>query len=137
MEKELKDEFGNIFVQVENWKDKNITYVNWIGDNLIIEDIKKGAMLGLKEITESKTPFIINDNRQVTGVWDEVNDWLANEWMPKAIEAGLRKFAHIITDDLFGQLSAEFMEENSKKVEGNFQMRLFNNQEEAEEWLAE
>lgn len=44
----------------------------------------------------------------------------ANEWMPKVVEIGVKKFAHIISDDLFDQLSAEFMQDNSKQIKGGF-----------------
>lgn len=137
MKKELRDESQNIFCQVEYWNDKTITYANWIGNGLVVEQIKEGAMLMLEYLRESKTTFVLNDTRHVIGSWDEANDWIANEWMPKAVEMGLRKFAHVVSDDLFAQLSAEFMEDNSKKIDGGFQMRLFDNLKEAEKWLSE
>lgn len=135
--KEVKDENQHVFVRIEHWKEKNTTYANWMGADLTVEEIKEGAMAILEQLTENQTSFVINDNREVTGVWDEVNDWIANEWMPRAIGAGMRKFAHILSNDLFAQLSAEFMEDNSKEIEGDFQLRTFGNLDEAEKWLAE
>lgn len=135
--KEVKDENQHVFVRVEYWDEKNTTYANWMGADLRVDQIKEGAMAILEQLTENQTSFVINDNREITGVWDEVNDWIANEWMPRAIGAGMRKFAHILSSDLFSQLSAEFMEENSKEIEGDFQLRTFGNLEEVEKWLTE
>jgi hypothetical protein len=137
MKQNLKDESQNVFIEVEFLTNKNLIYANWIGSYLEVDQVKAGATLVLEQFIESQATSILNDNRQLEGVWDEANEWIANEWMPKAIASGLTKFAHILPDELFAQLSAEFMEDNSKKIEGGFQMRLFGNQEEAEVWLAE
>ncbi|WP_338790010.1 hypothetical protein V9L05_05040 [Bernardetia sp. Wsw4-3y2] len=135
MKIELKDETQTVFFQIEHLSDKNIIQTTWIADGITVDQIKDGAMIMLEQLKKNNTSLILNDNRKITGAWDEANEWIANEWMPKAIEIGVRKFAHIISDDIFDQLSAEFMQDNSKKVEGEFQMRLFDNLEEAEEWL--
>ncbi|WP_375562591.1 hypothetical protein ACE193_08605 [Bernardetia sp. OM2101] len=137
MKQELKDEFQNVFFQIEHLSDKNIIQTTWIADGITVNQIQDGAMIMLEQLKKNNTSLILNDNRKITGAWDDANEWIANEWMPKAIEIGVRKFAHIISDDLFDQLSAEFMEDNSKKLEGDFQMRLFSNKEKAEAWLAE
>jgi hypothetical protein len=120
---------------IEHWSDKNLLYSNWIGSYLSVEQVKAGALLGLEKIKEMKVAQLLNDNRQLEGVWNQANDWVASYWMPEAIKAGLRKFAHIIPQELYAQLSAELMEDNAAKQEGEFQLKLFDNQEDAEEWL--
>jgi len=45
------------------------------------------------------------------------------------------KFAHIVSPDVFAQLSAEFMEENNQEMENVFQFRIFESREDAEDWL--
>ena len=139
MKKELKDESEKVFLQIEQFTDRNIMYSNWIGTDLTIAQIKQGGALILKELAQHPTPFILNDNRQVVGGWDVVviDAWIADHWMPQVIEAGVKKFAHLLPDELFTELSAEFMKDNSEQLEGDFKLRLFHNQEEAEKWLAE
>ncbi|AFM05026.1 hypothetical protein Fleli_2669 [Bernardetia litoralis DSM 6794] len=139
MKEELKDESQNIFLQVEPLLDRNIMYSNWIGTDLTIDQIKEGGALILKQIAEHKTSFIMSDNRQLIGGWDMVviDAWIADHWMPKVIEAGVKKFAHLLPNELFTELSAEFMKDNTEELEGDFKLRLFHSQEEAEKWLAE
>lgn len=137
MKKQLQNEKQEVYIEVEYLETEKILYSNWIGSYLSLEQVKQGCLLVLEEIKEHKCLLLLNDNRQLEGTWDEANEWIANEWMPQAIQAGLMKFAHILPEDLFAQLSAEFMEDNAKKVEGVFQLRMFNNQEDAEKWLLE
>lgn len=137
MKKQLKDEQQIVFFEVEYLEDKKFLYTNWIGSYLSVEQVQQGSLLALEVIKEHQSPLLLNDNRQLEGAWDDSNEWLASEWMPQAIQAGLMKFAHILPKDLFAQLSAEFMEDNAKKIEGIFQLKMFNNQEDAEKWLLE
>ena len=138
MKEKLRDEEGNIFYEAEYWPDKHILYACWTGDFIPVDHIKQGAMLMLQALKIRPTPFCLNDTRQVTGVWDEANDWIANFWMPEAIKLGLKKFAHIYPEELYSRLSAQFMHQNSQEVADPnvFEMKLFkNSQDQAVEWL--
>ncbi|AFM05025.1 hypothetical protein Fleli_2668 [Bernardetia litoralis DSM 6794] len=137
MKHELKDENQDIFCQVEFLADKQIIYSKWICDGITVNQIQKGAMIMLQQLKDNKVSYVLNDNRELIGAWDEANDWIAKEWIPKAVEIGLKKFAHIISDDLFSHLSAEFMEDNMNTLQNEFQMRLFNSYEDAINWLQE
>lgn len=135
MKHELKNENQEVFYEVEFWADRNIIYSNWKGDFLDVDKVKQGALLGLEKIEEHKTPIFLNDNRELKGAWDGANDWIANEWIPKAIVAGLKKFAHIVPEDIYAQLSAEFMKDNTEEVKDTFQMMIFEDEEKAIAWL--
>lgn len=137
MKKQLKDEQQNIFYEVEYLVSEKILYSNWTGSYLSVDQVKEGSLLALDLMRENECQLLLNDNRELEGTWDEANEWIANEWMPQAIQSGLKRFAHILPQDLFAELSAELMEENAKKVEGGFQLKMFNNREEAENWLLE
>lgn len=135
MKHELKDQDGKVFFTLEYLQDKGIFYAAWFGSYLSVEQVKQGALLFLDEIASHSTSKLMNDNRQLEGVWDEANEWLAAEWMPAVIVRGLKKFAHIYSPDLYARLSAEFMQDNSQQFPEGFDLRLFDNQEDAEEWL--
>jgi len=68
----------------------------------------------------------------VTGDWQDVNDWIQFEWLPKATEAGLRCFAHVYSQNMFSRLSARdlFM-----RVSPQLQMQNFYEREAAETWI--
>lgn len=139
MVQELKDEDGEVFYKVYYKPEEKTVCSHWYGDYLGVENVKKGALLGLsvfKNHPESKV--LLNDNSELRGVWDDANEWIANEWIPAAIEAGLLRFAHIISKEMFAQLSAEMMADNAKeRSTDSFEMKLFDNFEEARAWLAE
>lgn len=133
---ELKDTKGNTFYRAYADRENGWVYSGWFGVYLSVEQIQEAALAGLELLKEAGMTKLLNDNSQLEGVWDEANEWIANVWMPQAIGAGLHRFAHILSPDLFAQLSAEFMEDNSKVMpEEAFQLRLFNSREEAEAWL--
>lgn len=75
---------------------------------------------------------MLNDNRGVLGSWKQANEWIEKEWMPQALAAGLRYHAHMVAPGVFGQASAEDMH---LRVGDSFQMRLFEEPEEAQAWL--
>ncbi|HAS42619.1 MAG TPA: hypothetical protein DCS93_19215 [Microscillaceae bacterium] len=139
MKEQLKDEEGKVFFEMEYWADQNLIYCTWTGEFIPVDLIKQGALQMLEKLKTHPTPFLLNDTRQVVGVWDEANDWIAVYWMPEAIKLGLRKFAHIYAEELYARLSAQFMQQNSEKVADldTFEVRLFkNNQKEALNWLS-
>ncbi|TAE49067.1 MAG: hypothetical protein EAZ06_09440 [Cytophagales bacterium] len=137
MKQQLKDEKQKVFIEVEYLEDKKILYSNWIGSYLTVEQVKQGGLLMLTQTQQYNCLLLLNDNRQVEGAWDEANDWIASEWIPQMTQAGLMKMAHILSQDLFAQLSAEFFEDNAKKAENVFQLKMFNNEEDGEKWLLE
>ncbi|MGD1840989.1 MAG: hypothetical protein ACFB0B_08855 [Thermonemataceae bacterium] len=158
MRQEIKNDQGGVLLQIEYWEEEQILYSNWMGTYLTeegmqsldrytttvvetnivgFEDVKRGALLLLDNIKVYEAKLLLNDNRQVQGVWDEINDWIASEWMPQIVQAGLQKFAHILSEEFFAQLSAEMMEDDSTTPEGAFEMKLFNDYILAKGWLLE
>jgi maltoporin len=134
MQEVVKTEGGEVIVEIQYLPAQKLLRANWKGSYLSLEEVQKGALAALDYLKRYEAPFLFNDNRELEGAWDEANDWVAQVWMPQAIAAGMKKFAHILAKDLYAQLSAEFMEENSRKV-GDFQMRLFGDEPEALRWL--
>jgi hypothetical protein len=131
----LIDQNQQVFIEVSWLEDKKIIHANWIGSYLSVDQVKQGGFLILEEIKNHQCVWLMTDNRQLEGVWDEANDWIANEWIPQAVEAGLLKLGHILSGDLYAQLSAEFMDDNVQKMENTFQFKMFNSQDAAEHWL--
>lgn len=137
LKKELKSETNEPYIICEYFQDKQYLYSNWIGSYLPVEKIKQGTLLVLEMIKEHSATKLINDNRELEGVWDEANEFIEKVWMPQAIEAGLKRFAHILSPNLYAQLSAEFMEDNAKKIENIFALKMFGDFESAEKWVSE
>ncbi len=126
-------------VYFELWRTSDgILCADWRGENLSLEEVKTGAELVLKALEETPTARFFNDNSQLTGSWDEANDWIAQVFMPAAIGLGLRRMGHVLSKDLYTELSAEFMAENAEATAPSpdvFQIRLFKEGDKAMEWL--
>lgn len=92
----------------------------------------QGSLGVLQILQHTHCPYMLNDNRGVLGSWKQANEWIEKEWMPQALNAGLRYHAHVVAPGVFGQASAEDMH---LRVGNSFQMRLFEDIDEAETWL--
>ena len=127
---EIKKPSGKVYYELTYDKTNNWLYANWIGFTTAAE-LKVAADRYLEVLKETGCLYLLNDNRQLTGPWTEANEWIANDWMPRALAAGLRCFAHVVSPNIFGAMSAKDLE---TRMEG-FSMRLFQDIEDARAWL--
>lgn len=74
--------------------------------------------------------MLIN-NIQMTGSFSSVNDWLANDFMPKMINKGLTDNAVVLPANVFASLAVEDWD---KKV-GGFTTKNFKSLDEGLTWL--
>ncbi len=132
MQKALKNKFGELYLETSYDKSTQWVHNNWIG-YVTVEDVKNGADACLELLRAQGTGKLLNDNTHLTGPWDEANEWIATDWMPRALGTGLKRFAHVVSPDIFGALSAEAMQ--TKVSELDFEMRIFKAKPEAEQWL--
>ncbi|ABQ28486.1 hypothetical protein [Geotalea uraniireducens] len=95
------------------------------------EAVKKGCDAILKLLTSKKASLVFNDNSKITGAWG-ASSWVAEEWFPRMIAAGLRKFAWI--ESTTSALSIISAKRSATRNEGGV-IRLFNDGSEAEKWL--
>lgn len=130
---ELTSATGKVFLTVEYDEASNLIYNNWVG-YVSPENVKLGSMAVLEAFQTYKTPYGLNDNRLLVGRWDDSVSWIEKEWMPKAIAAGLRYYAHIANHESFAAASAADM---LQRAHGLFQMHIFDDMESAKRWLKE
>ncbi|MFD2248144.1 STAS/SEC14 domain-containing protein [Pontibacter ruber] len=131
MKKEISNAFGKIFLTIEYVEKNHLIHNNWLGYQTL-EGIMLGADQCIDVINFYACPYLLNDNRLVVGPWNHATDWIANDWTPRAIKAGLTHFAHVVSPESFAALSAETM---SAKVGDYFQMQIFEDFDKAKEWL--
>jgi len=67
-------------------------------------------------------PIIIADVRQINMIWKEDRKWTIEDWYPRAIKAGFRKRAFIVSENSFGCLAIKKIVEsfNTDSVETRF-----------------
>ncbi|RSK48925.1 STAS/SEC14 domain-containing protein [Hymenobacter rigui] len=127
----LINSFGKPYLITE-WDEANQwLYNRWMG-LLSTENVIQGAVEGLNLMQQTGATAILNDNREVTGSWNQANEYLAQEWMPRAVALGLRRFAHVLAPGIFAQMSAEQLHVH---VGSQFEMQLFNDLDTARQWL--
>ncbi|GAA4315783.1 hypothetical protein [Nibribacter koreensis] len=112
--------------EINNW-----VYVKWAG-HMNGEDVLMAAKayLGLQE--KWKCPNLLNDKSQVTGDWEDVNNWLEYEWLPDAVNLGLKRFAHVLSQNFQQMTSAKDMIERFSEY---CEAALFWDVEMAQKWL--
>jgi hypothetical protein len=131
MKKELKNALGRVFLTVEYNEKANWVYNNWIGYQSF-DSIVSGANACAEVLQQHSCSFLLNDNRQIIGPWNHAVEWIATDWTPRAIAAGLRYFAHVVDSDSLAKLSSEEM----KQTTDGFEMQIFGDIDQATSWLA-
>ncbi|GAA4315047.1 STAS/SEC14 domain-containing protein [Nibribacter koreensis] len=130
MKKELTNSLGRVFLTIEYSEKNNWVYNNWIGYQSY-ESIVSGANACIKVLNQHHCSFLLNDNRQIIGPWNHAVEWIATDWTPRAIAAGLRYFAHVVDKDSLAKLSSEEMKQSAD----GFEMQIFGDIDEATAWL--
>jgi hypothetical protein len=131
---ELQQIYQHEFVEISVDRKRNWLYANWKGYQ---SDacIKEGCELMLTAMKEFKAVHILNDNRQVLGIWTGVADWLARNWFPRMRASGMKKFALIYSPSRFSQISADaamlLYDQEGRDVVG------FHSESAAVAWLAQ
>jgi hypothetical protein len=129
---ELKNHLNKVYYTAEYNKEENWIYTNWIGW-VAVDDIMVGASKSLELIKENKCGNILTDNRQVTGPWNKANDWITTEWLPRALNYGMKNFAIITSPNLFSELSAKELETKLDSI--GFTMCRFKEFDDAARWI--
>lgn len=115
--------------------DHNPTYGwvhgDWVGVHSF-ETVQKGMEAVLELIIATNSTKYLSDNTNLIGGWDIANEWLANDWTPRATAAGMRCVAHVLAPGIYGQMS---MLSLSPHIEQQICLSFFDNIKEAEEWL--
>lgn len=129
-----KNESQHVYYIAEYNKEKNYIYSNWRGF-VTIEEVIAGCNMCIEALKAFSCPYLLNDNSRLYGPWQDANDWIVKDWAPRAIDAGLKFFAHVISPNLFVEVSARDMEARFESVD--FTIRLFEDKAKAEIWLQE
>lgn len=94
------------FVEISFDSANNWIYANWKGYQSDAS-VKEGCELLLDALTRLKVEKVLNDNRQVLGIWTGAADWIARDWFPRMRIAGMKKFALVYSPSRLSQVSAD------------------------------
>jgi hypothetical protein len=96
------------------------------------ETVRKGCDEIFTLLVRQKATAVLNDNSRVTGSWVGASSWVAEEWFPRMIARGLKKFAWI--DSPASSLSVISAKKSVRRNQSGV-IRLFQDGLEAEKWL--
>ncbi len=131
MKKEVTNSFDKVYLTIEFDQSNNWIYNNWVGV-LPTDKVIQGCQATIDLLQDHRCPHMLNDNRLVVGSWNSANDWIAQNWVPKVLALGLKRFAHVVSPGIFGQASAAEM---VTRVGTQLEMRLFQDIDLAKAWL--
>ncbi len=75
----------------------------------------------------------VHNTKEMNVAWNDTVDWIANDFFPRAYQAGLRYNISILSPDLFTKLSSEALHQHSNSKVPTL---LFETLPEAEKWIA-
>lgn len=121
-----KDKFIEIFYDEQN----NWIYNNW-QDYQNMQSIINGGEKMIEFVKLHNCKNVLNENRLVKGTWTFALDWINNDWFPRLLSTGVKRFALIQSPDVFSKFSADRM----TKDNDNDVYRTFGSEIDAKNWL--
>lgn len=118
-------------ISLEHVAEREWFYVKWSG-HINLDDVVTVARFYLELQRGRNASKLLNDKSDVTGDWEEANDWLEYEWLPQAQEIGLQFMALVVSRDLHDLVPAQNIE---KRFGSTCEVRLFREVKAAEQWL--
>lgn len=92
-----------------------------------------GVILSLfKEQNKQGCVKVLNDNTLKVGPWVDSIQYATQTWFPKMMDAGLRQFAWVFSEDFFTELTAK---EIISQINTIAIAKPFTSRQEAHEWL--
>ncbi|WP_347158141.1 hypothetical protein [Pontibacter chitinilyticus] len=126
---ELKNSQGVAFLHL--FYKRDFLVARWFG-YITAEDVVLAASAYLDLMHQAPCPKLLNDKTDISGDWQEANDWLEFEWLPEVVAAGLSCMAHVYSSNMMSHLSEIDL---YKRAAPQLQLASFTITEAAEDWL--
>jgi hypothetical protein len=127
----MSDAYGAPLAEYYFFPKGALLYLRWHGQ-LTAQEVIRGAEEAGRWMATHPYRMVLNDKRDTGGDWSDALPWLQYEWLPKAVAAGLRAMAYILSPDLNAQIvSQRFV----NAVQDQLRMSLFTSETSAQQWL--
>jgi len=113
----------------------------WLTKTISFEDMKEEMHKWMEVFNARTCKFMLTDNRIGQIVVPEIQDWIIDFLFPTVVEKGVKKYAILVSDEIFSKVSSEQMFDAEKveehKNKNEFQQLFFNKEEEGQalNWL--
>lgn len=119
------------FCQLRYHPTPRLLSVLWQG-HVTAEMAHEGALAALDILHRLPCRRLLNDNTHLRGPWFGSMLWLAQQWAPAAVQAGVRYVAHVVRA---GTLATTFLATPTHQLFTQFEIQIFDSRPEAESWL--
>ncbi|WP_375579006.1 hypothetical protein ABWH96_18615 [Marivirga tractuosa] len=126
-----KNNLDRVICKTEYHPDENWIYCDWEG-YANVDAVKSWGLEFADLIKKTKCPSLLNDDSKSTGPWTQAMEWIESVLIPKVIDAGLKYYAHVVSQNTFSEMSAKELHMN---IGGQLEMATFKTVDEAKEWL--
>ncbi|WP_237561645.1 hypothetical protein [Halorubrum halophilum] len=99
------------------------------------EAFREGARRWEEIIADRGADKYVVNTAGVTAHDDADKRWLAEEWVPDLIDAGVTRGAGVYADSAIASMEMEEVEEQLSSLDPDFEFRAFASNEEAKAWL--
>ena len=123
--------YGDVFFTASRMEYNAYIYARWFGVQSV-ETVMQGGDKLLEMMQAKPCVRLLNSNKNVIGSWDMALSWAENEWAPQMRAAGLRYLAQVVPASIYATLSIENL---IQRIDDNFEIRTFEEEEEAAAWL--
>ena len=127
----LKKVFGEVYLRIELMPEDAFVNAQWSGVQSE-ETVKDGGFKILDMVRTSGCNKLLNSNKNVIGSWDMALEWAENVWAPAVRAAGLHYLAQVYPTSIYASMTIESL---LPRIDGNFEIRTFDDEEDAENWL--
>ncbi|WP_299459161.1 hypothetical protein [uncultured Microscilla sp.] len=114
-------------------KVKNILICRWVGYQSV-EGIQQGCEAILAHAKTQNQTYLLNNLAELKGTFTAANDWINNEWLPKAISEGLVRTAYVYSPDVFAKFALNNLLK-PRQTSDKYTYNAFGTVEDAIDWL--
>ncbi len=131
-EKTYSTDQGRPYLKISYQEADDYLAVEWLG-YISAQFVMEGSNAIIEAAKVCGTAQFLSDKTTVQGTYKKTNQWLEEDWFPRAIAAGLRFGASLLSENIFSQMSSKDLEE---RVQGGGMIyKNFANKEDAVNWL--
>ncbi|MBC3541455.1 hypothetical protein ACFSC6_15575 [Rufibacter sediminis] len=120
------------YISLKYEDERDWFYIKWNG-HINSDDVIATAKYYLQQQEERRCPKLLSDKSEVTGEWEEANDWLQYEWMPQVEQTGLKYLAMVLSRDMHDLSTAQDLK---RRISPACKVALFYDIASAIRWLS-
>ena len=110
----------------------------WLIIDISFEDMKQEMINWMDKFNEYKPKYMFTDSSRGVIVVPIVQKWIIDFLFPAVVKKGVLKYAIILSDEIFSEVSVEQMFDEEKDIPNDeFQQLFFKDENQALDWLSQ